>query len=121
MRGQEEETARFAPGDRYEMILSPDTAVAEAKSLEARGFLVLGGEQRAMEAKIHVEPSGVVKLEGSIPRDLQTGTWTLWAVVGRPGELPDPAELQSLAAQGETRQRNWVAVSQDVRIQPRGP
>jgi hypothetical protein len=117
MRGEQEETVRFAPGDRYEVILRPDTAVTEAESLEARCFLVRDGEQRHVEVQSHSEPSGVVKLNGSIPSDLQMGTWTLWAVVGRPGELPDAAELQK----DEVRQRSWVAVAKDIRIQLRGP
>jgi hypothetical protein len=122
MREEEEEAVRLAPGDRCEVLLRPDTAVARAKSLKAQCFLVRGGERRPMEVeKIHIESTGVIKLEGSIPHDLQAGTWTFLAVVGRPRSLPDPAELQSLAARGEVRQRDWVAVSQDILIQPRGP
>lgn len=120
MRGEQEEIVR-SPGDRFEMILQPDTAVTGAKSLEARSFLVRDGEWRPVEARSHFEPNGVVKLEGSIADDLQPGAWTLWAVVGRAGELPDLAELQSLSAKGEIRQRNWVGMSKDIRIQPRAP
>lgn len=122
MRGEQEEAVPLAPGDHYEVLLRPDTAVAGAKSLEAQWFLVRGGERRPMEVEeIHIGSTGVIKLEGSIPDDLQTGTWTLLAVVGRPGDLPPPAELQSLAAPGEVRRRDWVAVSKNVLIQPRGP
>jgi hypothetical protein len=122
MRGEQEETVQLAPGDQPEVILRPDTAVTEGKSLEARCFLVRGGEQRRMEVvQGRFEPSGAVKLKVSIARDLQPGPWTLWAVVGRPGDLPDPAELRSPSAKDEVRRRNWVAVSQDVRIQLRGP
>lgn len=117
-RGEQEEIAQFAPGDRCTVILRPDTEVTEAKTLEAQCFLVRGGERRPMEVHSHFEPSGVGKLDGSIPHDLQPGLWTLWAVVGRPGELPDPAELQSPSAKDEG---NWVAMSRDIRIQPRGP
>ena len=121
MRAEQEETV-FAPGDSCEVLLRPDTAVTEAKSLVAQCFLVRGGERRPMEVQeIHIEPTGVIKLESSIPHDLQEGTWTLLAVVGRRGELPAPAELQSLAAHGEIRQDNWVTMSKDVLIQPRGP
>lgn len=122
MRGEQEEAARLAPGDSCEVLLRPDTAVAGAKSLVAQCFLVRGGERRPMEVQeIHIEPTGVIKLESSIPHDLQEGTWTLLAVVGRRGKLPDPAELQSLSAKGELRRRDWVAVSKEVLIQPRGP
>jgi hypothetical protein len=121
MRGEQEEAVRLAPGDDYAVILRPDTAVAGAKSLEAQCFLVGSGERRPMEVQSQIELTGVIKLEGSIPHDVQAGPWTLLAVVGRPGELPAPAELQSLAAQDEVRRRNWVAISKDVLIQPRGP
>jgi hypothetical protein len=103
------------------VVLTPPTAAEDIGDLEARCFLANGKEQHRLEVTSQFDPSGAVKMEGSIVPDLSPGTWTLWAVVGRPGKLPDPAELQSLAARGETRGRKWVALSQNVRIQPRGP
>ena len=58
-------------------------------------------------------------MESLLGPDLQEGTWTVWAVVGRPGDLPDPAELRSQGGRG--REEDWIAVSKDIRIRPRGP
>lgn len=123
-RGEEPEAANvavLAPGDGFQVVLRPDTEVTRAKSLEARALLLRGRELRNLETQSHIEPNGVVKLEGSLDGDLPPGTWTLWAVVGRRGELPDPEELRSFSARSPVRQRDWVAVPQNVRIRPRAP
>lgn len=114
----EEPPRAFAPGDPIEVVLHAEGR--SSGSLEARLFLQSGDEMRRLETRSEIA-EGAVKIKGSLDPDLQAGTWTLWAVVGRPGGLPEPAELQSLAAQDGLRQRGWVAVSRDVRIQPRGP
>ena len=110
----------FAPGDNIQVRLRPSES-SRAGRLEARLFLLRGGELRRLETQHEIDPGGAVKMKGSIDRDLQPGTWTLWAVVARRGDLPDPAELQSLAARDEIRRRDWTAVPQDIRIRPRGP
>jgi len=121
MRGEVTEVPDFAPGDPFRVVLRPDTEVTRAQSLEAQAFLLRGRELRNLEVQSHIEPNGVVKLEGSLDRDLRLGAWTLWAVVGRRGKLPDPADLQSLSARAGVRRRDWVAVTTDIRIHPRGP
>ena len=120
MRGEqpEEPVGEFAPGEPIKVVLHPEGE--SSGSLEAQLFLQSGDELRHLETQSETS-EGAVKMKGSLDPDLQAGTWTLWAVVGRPGDLPDLAELRSLVAQGEVRRRDWVAVSQDVRIQPRGP
>ncbi|HWN41626.1 MAG TPA: hypothetical protein VNW71_05360 [Thermoanaerobaculia bacterium] len=118
MRG--EQPKDFTQGDHFRVVLSPP-ASAQVGPLEAQCFLIKGKEQRRLEVQSQFDPRGTVKMEGSIAPDLQPGTWTLWAVVGRPGKLPDPAELQSLAVKDEEGRRNWIAVPKEIRIQPRGP
>lgn len=110
----------LAPGDRIEVRLRPVTASRPGR-LEAQLFLRSDRELRGLETQSEIDPGGAVKMNALLDPDLQPGPWTLWAVVGRPGDLPDPDELQSLAARGEIRERDWVAVSQGIRIQPRGP
>jgi hypothetical protein len=117
----ETEAADFAPGDRFEVFLRPDTEVSRAKSLDAQGFLFVAGELRRLDVRSHFEPGGAAKLEGSLDRDLPPGTWTLWAVVGRPGKLPDPAELRSFSARAAVHRRDWVAVPANLRVRPRAP
>jgi len=121
MRGEATEVPDFAPGDGFQVVLRPDTTVIRAKSLKAQALLLRGRELRNLEVESHIEPNGVVKLEGSLDRDLQPGAWTLWAVVGRPGKLPDPEDLRSFSARAPILRRDWVAVPQNVRIHPRAP
>lgn len=118
MRG--EVVQDFAPGDSIEVKLRPET---ESRSwrLKAQLFLLRGEELRHLDAKSQKYPGGAVSLKATLDSDLQPGVWTLWAVVGRPGDLPDPAELQSFVARSEVRPRDWVAVSKSIRIQSRGP
>jgi hypothetical protein len=115
MRG--ELAGDFAPGDPVEVRLRPETATRE--SLEAQLFLVQGDELRELEAQSEFFPGGSVEIKSSLGSDLQPGIWTLWAVVGRPGDLPDPAELRSQG--GRSGEEDWIAVSTDIRIRPRGP
>ena len=121
LRGETMEVQEFAPGDDFQVILRPETQVARARSLTAQAFLLRGTELRRLPVRSHVEPSGAVKLEGSLDGDLPPGTWTLWAVVGRRGKLPDPETLRSLAARSTVRKRDWVAVRTTVQVRPRAP
>ena len=118
MRG--EQTEDFAPGDRIEVVLLPEKAFRPGR-LKAQLFLLRGGELRSLDTQNLIDDGGAVKVTGALDRDLQPGDWTLWAVVGRPGDLPDPAELQALAGRDEVRQRDWVALSRNIRIRSRGP
>lgn len=113
-----EQPRDFAPGDRIQAVLRPETA--SRTRVEAQLFLLRDGELRPLEAQSETA-GGSVKMNGKLDRDLQPGTWTLWAVVGRPGELPDPAELQSLAARSQARGEDWRAVRTEIRIRPRAP
>ena len=121
LRGETMEVQEFTPGDDFQVVLRPETQVARARSLTAQAFLLRGAELHDLTVRSHVEPSGAVKLEGSLDGDLPPGTWTLWAVVGRRGKLPDPETLRSLAARSTVQKRDWVAVRTTVRVRPRAP
>jgi hypothetical protein len=110
----------FEPGDRFQVVLRPGTKTA-GEGLEARCFLLRSGDLRRLEARVQVDPGGAVRIEGSIGLDLPPGDWTLWAVVGRQGELPDPADPRFLTARAEVRQPNWVALPTEIRIHSRSP
>lgn len=107
----------FAPGDRIEVVLNPETAAKG--DLEARLFLLQKDELRSLETQSEAVEVGSVKLKGTLDPDLQPGIWTLWALIGRPGDLPDPKELR--LQEGRSRDEDWIAVSTDIRIRPRGP
>lgn len=110
----------LAPGDRFQVVLRPETR-SVGTELEARCFLRRGGDLRRLETQSQVDPGGAVKMEGSIGRDLQPGDWTLWAVVGRQGELPDPADPRFSSVRGAIRQRHWIAVPKPIRLGSRSP
>jgi hypothetical protein len=116
MRG--EQPKNFAPGDRIQVKLRPAKESRPGR-LEGQLFLLRGRELRRLEAQSVFDSGGSAKMTAWLGRDLQPGTWTLWAVVGRPGGLPDPAELRSLA--GQARGEGWIAVSTDFEIRSRGP
>lgn len=110
----------FETGDRFQIILRPATQTP-GKGLEARCFLLRGGALRSLEARVRVDVAGAVKIDGSIGSDLPPGDWTLWSVVGREGELPDPADPRFSTTGVEVRERDWVAVPNKIRIHSRSP
>jgi hypothetical protein len=121
MRGEETQPGKvpvFAPGDPIRVVLRPETTVSQAGNLEARCVLIHGGEARVLEVHTELDPGGSVKMDGLLDAGLEPGAWTLWAVVGRPGKLPEPAELRALSAI-EVRRDDWTAVPGAIRIQPR--
>ncbi|HYN21189.1 MAG TPA: hypothetical protein VE078_09530 [Thermoanaerobaculia bacterium] len=115
-RGEETEATDFAPGKSFQVVLSPDTEVTQTMFLKAQAFLRRGQELRRVDVESSVDANGVATLEGSLDRSLTPGTWTLWAVVGRWGKLPDPEELQSFSAGAPVHRRDWTAVPQNIRI-----
>jgi hypothetical protein len=110
----------YEPGDRFQVVLRPATETP-GKGLEAECFLLRKGDLRPLEARFQVDPGGAVKIEGSIGRGLPSGDWTLWSVVGREGELPDPTDPRLFATAVEVRERDWVAVPKEIRIHSRSP
>jgi hypothetical protein len=108
-----------APGGLFTVPLRPRTEPPAGQRLEAGCFLSRGGEVRRMKARSKPDPGGSVLMHCAVPADVPPGDWTLWAVVGRPGDLPGPEELRSQAG-GEVRRWDWVALSKEVRIRPRG-
>jgi len=122
MRGElgEAEVLVFAPGDPVQVVLSPLTTTSRVKKLEARCFLSRDQEVHLLEVQSEPDSGGSVRMKkGTIPLNVRPGAWTLWAVVGRPGKLPEPADLRSLSAERQIRQRDWVASPREVLIQAR--
>jgi hypothetical protein len=118
MRDGETRSDVFAPGDPIKVVLRPETEVSKAGDLEARCILVRGDDARVLTVRTEIDPGGSVKMDGSLDTGLAAGDWTLWAVVGRPGKLPEPAELRTLPAI-EVRRDDWTAVPSAIRIQAR--
>jgi hypothetical protein len=107
----------LAPGDRFEVLLRPARAAARGSRLEALCVLARGGELHPLETRSEIDPGGAVRMTGSLGRDIPPGAWTLRAVVGRRGKLPEPAALVSLSL--PARERDWVAVGSEILIRLR--
>jgi len=119
MRGEEPDPAKvpvFVPGP-FHVVLTPAVGFS-GKGLEAQCFLLRGQDCRPLPVQTLIdEAKGGVKIDGSVAPDIPPGTWTLWAVVGRQGKLPDPSALRNHSAR--VVRRDWVAVPKEIRIQPR--
>jgi hypothetical protein len=99
--------------DSLMLIARPVTAVAGP--IEARWFVarqgaaprqLLGGTQK-------VSSSGVIRLNGRLREDLglSPGLWEVWAMVGRPRQLPDASILGSPGAgapRWTVRSKDWI-------------
>lgn len=121
-RGVESEPPKaleLAPGERFTVIVRPATEVSRGSRLEALCILVRDRELHPLEVQPEIYPEGLVRIKGTLGRDLPPGAWTLWAVVGRPGKLPEPAALRDFSSRARVRQRNWIAIPKNVRIHPR--
>ncbi|HEX6901832.1 MAG TPA: hypothetical protein VF789_19080 [Thermoanaerobaculia bacterium] len=109
------------PGRPFEVTVSPETRADDVEDLQAFCFLSRGQELGSLQVlKTLWDPGGAVKIETVTARDVGPGTWTLWVVLGREGEMPDMDHLRRLLTTDRVRQRDWVAVSRKVRIQSGG-
>ena len=108
----------FAPGDRVQATVRPDTEVARAGSLAVRCSLVRGEEVRPLAVESQLDPGGSVRVAGTLDRDLPAGEWTLWIVVGRRGKLPDSDTLRAAPQDARIQQPEWVAVPVVLRVHP---
>jgi hypothetical protein len=121
-RGEEPNPAEvpvLAPGDPFTVVARPATEVSRGSKLEALCVLLRDRELVPLQVRSEIDPGGSVRMEGSLGRDVPPGTWTLWAVVGRPGKLPDPAALRTLSP--GARERDWAAVATEITVRPRAP
>jgi hypothetical protein len=117
MRGEEEGPRTFSNGDPFEVILRPETAVSG--NVAVHFFLAHGAELRPWPVPAAaISSDGVVSITGTLGRDIRIppGAWTLRAVVGRPGKLPDAAALRAHLAQGRARAPDWVVLSTDFKV-----
>jgi hypothetical protein len=81
--------SRFAPGGRISILARPAQRVEGA--VEARAFLLRGGEARPWEVPITVAEGGAVRITGAAKQlfaGIPPGRYELVIAVGRPGSLP---------------------------------
>jgi hypothetical protein len=102
-------------GSEIAVFLRPPTQAAGRT--EARCcFLVRGEAWRSWP--LAAEQSGQsFRFTGSLDSSLEAGVWRLWAVVGRPGSLPDEAALPSRLRQGGEQHPGWQAMAKDFIVE----
>jgi hypothetical protein len=118
-RGVTDPLGTLAPGSSFDLVLTPQTAVSG--EVAVRCFLA-PGTRDARDAELRPWPvpdtavqksrDGAVKIHGSVGREIAIppGEWTLWAVIGRPRQLPDAAALRAYLARGRARAPDWEAL-----------
>jgi hypothetical protein len=108
---------RFAPGSPFVLVLRPQTTVEG--EVDVRFFLEGKGELRPWPVSAEVAPGGAVRVAGALGREIPIapGDWTVWAVVGRRGDLPDAAALRARLAAGEPRSAHWTALPTPLHIE----
>jgi hypothetical protein len=109
MRGdQPGQTPTFSQGSRFELVARPETAVSGP--VETRYFLGRGDTLSPWSAPEVITTDGSVRIAGTVGREIliPPGEWTLFVVVGRPGRLPDAAELRALHFRPPPGKRDWV-------------
>jgi hypothetical protein len=107
----------LTPGTRFELMLRPDTAVAD--DVGARAWLERAGTLTPLDTTRATTMRGVVALEGVVGTDwpLPEGESDLVVVVGRTAALPDGGEAMAALA-GGTRAAtdDWTAWRVPVRV-----
>lgn len=104
------ETASFAPGNRFELVLRPESAIEGP--LEVRTFRQTAGSLVPWPLPSEIAEGGAVRLAGTVGRDVELppGESTLVAVVGRRGALPAADVLLArLGESGHAGDRGWWA------------
>ncbi|HXU29817.1 MAG TPA: hypothetical protein VN851_04485, partial [Thermoanaerobaculia bacterium] len=115
-------TRVFSRGSRFEMVLRPATAVAGDVAVRC---LLVAAEAGGLRAAIRpfpacdraeLSPDGSLRVAGTVGEEIAIapGAWHLWALVGRPGDLPadlaaDPEVRRGLPpVTGGTPRRGWI-------------
>lgn len=104
------EATAFAPGNRFELVLRPETAVEGA--VEVRTFRQEGDSLVPWPLPAETPEGGAVRIAGTVGREVElpSGESTLVVVIGRRGDLPSPGEvLTRLGESGRAGDDDWQA------------
>ncbi len=84
----------FEPGNRLELVLTPQESVAEAPAV--RTFLLHGGDLAPWTVPYEVSDQGAVRLGGTVGEEvrLPAGASSVVVAIGRPGSLPEVAAVR---------------------------
>jgi hypothetical protein len=104
------EATPFAPGNRFELLLRPETAVE--RKIDVGTFRQDGGSLLPWPLPRETAGGGAVRIAGTVGREIRlpAGESTLVVVLGRRGELPTAAEvLAELGESGRAGAEDWQA------------
>jgi hypothetical protein len=109
----------FAPGNRFELVLRPERAVAGR--VEVRTYRQAGGVLLPWPLPVEHTEGGTVRIAGTVGReiDLPAAESTLIVVLGARGELPAAEEtLARLGDRGRVATPDWLAWRQTLALPP---
>ncbi len=115
----DENDSLFLPGNRFELVLRPRTAVSGPVTV--RLFLERDGELHLWEVPAEVSASGAVRVAGEIGREIviEPGEWILWTLLGRPETLPEADQLRVHLGEPSPGGHDWVLLRTTFRIGPK--
>lgn len=108
----------FSPGSRFELLLRPAEAVQG--NIAVRCLLVAagGGPPRPFPACDDAKRSGdgSLRVVGTVGSEVQVpaGDWTIWAIVARPGELPEDPPVTGAAE--AIVGKGWIGIPTSIRF-----
>lgn len=124
--------ALFHPGTAFEAAVRPLAPVAPGDALrgnfEVRCYLQGTGAAPEVRAwvscaeRAEIAPTLAVRVAGTVGEELtlEPGSWTLWIVLGRRGEIADLERRPALLAGEAVARRDWIAlrVPTPLRMEP---
>ncbi len=96
--GAPEASPVLTPGTRFEATLRPE--VAATTPVGARLYWVKDGRGVPWDAQVEGSETGALRARGMVAAPFGPGAGELWAVVGRPDDLPTSFDQVKAAADG---------------------
>ncbi len=114
----------FSPGARFDLILRPARPVEGKVAVRCLLVAAGGGPPRPFPAcdDAQLSADGSLRIAGTIEIvggtaggiELEPGDWTLWALLARPGELPDAPPVSGRAE--PIAGKRWLGIPVAVRF-----
>lgn len=108
----------FSPGARFELVLRPAETVKGDVAVTCLLVATGGGPPRPFPACDDAEHSndGSLRVTGTVGSQIEgpPGDWTLWAILGRPGDLPKDPPVTSVAE--PIAEKGWIGIPRRIRF-----
>lgn len=114
----------FTPGSLLTLRLEPHEVPEGEVEVRCCWFLLDAegiGDTAAVrwQATVEAGRAGIVRVRGTVGEDfaLSPGLWTMWAAIGRSGEMPREAEVVAALRGGLAEAKCWRPVAQRLRVE----